>query len=78
MPNAPSPVRDSFGNIVSPWSLRVGYDDGTDSIYVTFDTPAGPYTASQHLETRYGPEEIEVATRHALRLVQVAHARRLF
>lgn len=78
MPDAPAPTYDQHGNPVTHWTARLGYSDLEDGIVLTFDTPAGSYHGSQHLETGYGYDEVERALEDLCRLVRTAAARRLF
>lgn len=78
MPNAPEPVRNSLGDIVGGWEIRLRYDEVLDEIQLHCTTPGGMWRKGQRLRLSYGPDEIEEALQHTARLVRTAGARRLF
>lgn len=78
MPPAPRPIRDSHGNEVAPWFIRMEYSPLTDEIIVTRHQDAGPYHKAHTESTSYGVVDVEDAIAAVQRAARVCGARRLF
>lgn len=78
MPNAPEPVRNSLGDIVGGWSVRVDYDEVLDTITVTTNMPGGRWRKSSRVRATFGPAELEDAIAAVQVSIRTAGARRLF
>jgi hypothetical protein len=77
-PDAPPPVRNTLGDIVGSWEVRLRYDEVLDEIHLHVNRPGGPWAKPVRARLVYKPEEIEDAIDKAVIMVRVAGARRLF
>lgn len=78
MPDAPAPVYNSAGTKVSPWTIRLAYDDVSDSVSLTCDRPESVWAPALHVSLTFAPGDLPDALAHLRRFAEGAHAVRLF
>lgn len=77
-PDAPPPVYDEQGNIVSGWRVTASYDPRSDSVLVVAHQEEGAYHAERTWTAAFAPTEPEDAIAEAQRHMRIFSARRLF
>jgi hypothetical protein len=77
-PDAPAPVYDSAGNVVTSWSIRLDYDPIVDEIVLHWSHPAGPYTREDRGRLSFPSDQPQQARDALLLRYSILSARRLF
>lgn len=78
MPDAHPPTRNSAGTAVSPWTIRLAYDDVSDRLSLTCDRPESEWAGSIHLSLTFEAASLDEALTHLERFADSANAVRLF
>lgn len=78
VPDAPEPVYDSHGNLVTGWHLTVRYVPEADAVVVYWQHEPNPYTAGKSDTTTWSPEDLEGALTEVNIRLRTLAARRLF
>lgn len=78
VPDAPEPVYDSHGNLVTGWHLSVRYVPEADALVLYWQHEPNPYTAGKSDTTTWTPDQVESLLVEVNIRLRTLAARRLF